>query len=310
MTAPTVFSTDLAHELQDILDDIADDDTDGVAESTKFRQWMNEKTMDKAFATYVEMGGPGLAEEIEDGEEIPTKGINQGWTVNFIARKFGLKIHVTEDALEDNKHEEIIQAAKRLKRALWKTADIDATNIWNRIDTAGYVGGDGVTFASASHTLPGGGTFSNQMATAKAPSVASYIVAQAAVTEYPGHDGVTGDNYSLSGVVYPHGQRGQWETLLGSDKDPEMGNFSAINVAASSRSGLKQHALVHWTASDTNYAYLVDMPNNDQGLCWFWRRKPRNRSWVDNDQEIMKYSISARWTRGWIDPRCIHAVLA
>lgn len=308
MTAPTVFSTDLAVELQEILEDICDDETDGIEQSVMFPKWADVGTMDKAFAHFVEFGGPGLAEEVDDGEEIPTKGISQGWTATFIARKFGLKIHVTEDALDDNKHEEIIAAAKRLKRAIWKTADIDATNIWNRMFTAGYVGGDGVVLGSAAHTLPGGGTFSNTMTTPLAPSSASFIVARAQVQEYPGHDGVTGDDYQIRGVVFPHGQLGQWEVLLGSEKDPEMGNFTAINVAQ--RAGLEKYSLVHWTASDTNYAYLVELPNSDQGIKWFWRRKPRSRSYVDNDQEIMKYSISSRWTRGWIDPRCVLAVQA
>ena len=66
--------------------------------------------------------------------------------------------------------------------------------------------------------------------------------------------------------------------------------------------GLEGVPVKYWTNTTTNWGLISAV---DNGFKFKWRRKPRSRSWVDNDQEIMKYGISARWARGWSDPRCI-----
>jgi hypothetical protein len=59
----------------------------------------------------------------------------------------------------------------------------------------------------------------------------------------------------------------------------------------------------YWTGSTTNWAVLTDAPD---GLKWKDRRKPKSRSWVDNNVEALRYSVSARWARGWSDPRGLY----
>lgn len=293
----TIFSTTIANDLKDTLEDIIDDHTDGIEEKVEFTKIFEEKPMGDAYVDYLEMGGPGLAQEVPEGQELSSGSINEGWLMRFWARKLGLILDVTDEAMEDGKHEEVIAAAKRLKRALWKALDIDAANVFNRMFDSAYVGGDGIELSATNHTLPGGGTFSNEMATPLGPSEASFIVARTQVMEYPGHDGIAGDGYQLEGVAFPHGQLGAWEVVTGSKLGPEANNFAAINTA---HNKLKLHPMVHWTATDTSYCYLT---NVDNGLCYFWRRKPKNRTWVENRPERMSYSISARIARGWLDPR-------
>jgi hypothetical protein len=41
------------------------------------------------------------------------------------------------------------------------------------------------------------------------------------------------------------------------------------------------------------------------GLMWFWRRKPKSNTWVTEDKTMMNYAITARWSRGWVNPRAI-----
>lgn len=297
----TIFSTTIANGLKETLETVIDDHTDGVEEQFMYTKVFDEKPMGDAYLDFLETGGPGLAQEVDEGEEIPTGTINEGWLARFIARKVGLTMFVTDEAMEDNKYEEIIAQAKRLKRALYKTFDIDAANVFNRMFNSDYTGGDGIELSATNHTLPGGGTFSNEMANPIGPSEASYIIGRAQVEEYPGHDGIAGDNYQINGVIFPHGQKGAWETLMGSEYGPVTNNFAAINLAYSKRSGMTMYPLVHWTATDTSYCYKT---NVDMGFCWFWRRRPKNRTWVENRQELMGYANSARFARGWIDPRC------
>lgn len=293
-----ILTSVIAHALKETLSEIVDDDTDGVEAEAVFPDWMEVKTMEDNYEDDMEVAGPGLASEKPEAQESALGTIKEGPITRYFARTFALKLIVSEEALEDNKYDKVIAAAKRLKRALWKTADIDATNILVRATNTSYVGGDGQPLASASHPLVQGGTFSNTAATAMAPSRAGVIIATSQARKLPGHDGIT-EGYEIKKVLFPIEQWAVWEGLLKSDKAPES-NANEINVA--SRLGIKAVPIKYWQNTTTNYAFLTDA---DNGPNWRWRRKPRNRSWVDNDHTVMKYSIDARWSRGWTDPRSV-----
>jgi hypothetical protein len=302
--ATPIFLSTISLSLQDTLEAINDDDTDGVESSADFPKYCDVETMDKAYEDILEMGGPGLASEVDEGTELPTAGIDEGFVTRYIARKFGIRMIVSEEAMEDARYPEALRLAQRMKRAMWKTADIDAANMYNRMFNSDYVGGDGVPLSSTSHTLPGGGTWSNQAATAFSPSRAALIVYAAQAREYPGHDGVR-EGYKLTGIDCPHNQTEVWQGIIGSPKVPESNN-NEINVVKDM--GLKLTPIVQWTASTTNYALRTNASGG--GLKFKWRRRPRARSWVDNSQEFMNHSNSARWARGWDDARghlCVNA---
>lgn len=293
------FTGTIYHALKATLDTIIDDKTDGIESKSDFPKWMKVRGMTDNYEDDLEMGGPGLAAEVAEGEEIPTGEIREGVITRYRAKKYGLRLIVSEEAVEDNKYDRVINMAGRLKRAMHKTADIDATNILVRATSTSYPGGDGLPLASASHTLPAGGTFSNLMATPMTPSRMAVIIATSQIRKYPGHDGVTEGAMPVK-VVYPVEQWAMWDGILKSEKAPEPGAFNEINVAA--RMDLTGVALKYWDNTTTNYAFITDVEN---GLNFRWRRKPRSRTWVENSQEMMQYSISARWARGWSDPRCV-----
>jgi len=296
--ATPIFSTLNALLLQDTLEAINDDDTDGVESSAEFPKYCDVETMDKAIEDVLEMGGPGLASEVDEGVELPTGGIDTGFVTRYTARKFGLRMIVTEEAMDDNRYPEALKLAARIKRSLWQTADIDAANLYNRAFNTSYPGGDDVPLVSASHTLAGGGTWSNTMATPFSPSRAAYIVASGQVREFPGHDGVRMTGMTITGIHFPHNQKEVWEGIVGSKYVPES-DRNEINVAE--KANLKLVPITHWTASTTNYVFVTNADGG--GLKFKWRRKPRARSWVDNSQEFMNHSNSARWARGWDDAR-------
>lgn len=297
MSNTPIFTSSQSLSLQDTLEAIIDDETDGVEASAQFTKYCDVETMDKAYEDYLEMGGPGLASEVEEGTELPSVGIDEGFVTRYIARKFGLRMIVTEEAMEDNRYPEALNLAGRMKRCMWKTADIDAANLYNRAFNTDYVGGDGVPLSSTAHTLPGGGTWSNQAATAFSPSRAALIVYSQQAREFPDHAGIR-EGYTVVGIDCPHNQKEVWQGIIGSPKVPESNN-NEINVVKDMN--LKLNAITHWTASTTAYCLRTDAPEG--GLKWKWRRKPRARSWVDNSQEFMNHSNSARWARGWNDAR-------
>lgn len=310
-----IFQSTVAHTLKKILLSIVMDSSDGIEapHSTTnpngmyLKHWMHEADMPDAFMDDLEIGGPGLAKEVSEGGELPSGTITEGIVTRYLARKFGLKLQITEEAMEDNKYPESIKLAKHNKRALFKTADIDATNILVRGWNSSFVGGDNVSLFNASHTLPNGGTFSNTMSVPMTPSRAAFIVATTAMRKLPGHDGVT-QGYEPTGVICPVDQWAVWRGLTGSSHAPEPGEFNEINVIPDF--DLKVTAIPYWSNTTTNYAFTTVVNDEGEGAKFLWRRRADSRNWVENSQEIMSHSISARWARGWTDARGLFGVQA
>lgn len=302
----SVFTSAVAHSLKRTLANIIDDKTDGYESNLVMKRWLTQSSMEDAFEDDLEMSGLGLAQEVPEGSELPSAVLREGYVTRYIARKFGLKVIVTEEAMEDCKYEQVIQAARRLKRAMWKTVDIDATNLLVRAFNSSYTGADGVCLGNASHTLATGGTFSNIMATPMSPSRAAWIVATTAIRKMVGHDGII-EGYEPEKIVCPLEQWATWAGIVGSERAPEPGAFNEINVANTTMDSDSVVPIKYWTNTTTNWGMTTDAEN---GLNLRWRKKPRSRTWVNNDQESMSYGISARWTRGWSDPRAFYGVNA
>lgn len=294
-----VFTSTIADGLKLTLDQIVDDNLSNYKSKLLMPKWMGQSNMEDNYEDDLEMAGPGLAAEKSEGAEMQAGGIQEGALTRYNARTFALKLVVTEEAVEDSKYPAIIQAASRLPRAMYKTVDIDATNIWQRATNTAYVGGDGQPLASATHTLPGGGTFSNLMAVPMSPSRIAVATAATQYRKMPGHDGII-EGYEPNMSVCPMEQWYIWEGLNKSEKDPTPGAFNEINVVKQTL-GMSTVPIKYWTSSSTNWALLSDEVDN--GFKWKWRKKPSTRSWVDNDQLLMKYGIYARWARGWSDAR-------
>ena len=293
----SIFSSTIFNSFKETLDSIVDDRLGENESALVCKKWMKVGSMDEAYVDDLEMGGPGLAAETDEGEEITVGTIREGFLKRYIPRKFALKLIVTDEAMEDNKYPETLRLAKRLDRAIYKTFDIDMTSILIRATNTSYVGGDGVPLASAAHTLPSGGTFSNTLSVPMAPSALALATVRSLVMKLPGHDGIT-EGYDIKKCVFPTEQWAVWKQILGSEKSPEAGNFAAINAVYDL--DIKPVPVKYWNNTTTNWGVITDVDNGIQAK---WRRKPKSNSWVENDNETMKYSVSARWASGWSDAR-------
>ena len=289
-TTATAFAT-----LKATLEDIVTDDTDGYEKGAYYKQYYKVEGMSDNYEDDLSVGGPGLATEKSEAQALDVLSLAQGFTTRYTSRKFGLVMQISEELDEDGKYnDKYCDFARRMKRAVFKTMEVDGAQILNRATNSAYVFGDGQPLASASHTIPGGGTFSNTLSTAFSPSRAALIVVRQNLRKMPGWDGVT-EGYMPTAVVCPVVQEGAWEGILGSEKVPESGN-NEINVAKGMK--LKLIAVPYWTASATNWLTLTDAAR----LKFKVRRKPKARTWYDERTEVINHGISARWGRGCSDP--------
>lgn len=306
MLGMNVFTGTIFHTLKRTLRSIVDDKSDGFAGGMLMPRFCNEGTMEDNYVDDLEMGGPGLASEKPEGAALSVGTVREGVLTRYNARTFGQKLIVTREAMEDTKYDQALKLARRLKRSLLKTVEIDATNLLVRAFNTAYVGGDGLPLGSASHTLPNGGTFSNIMAVPMSPSRAAMIVATSQMRKFPGHDGIT-EGVMPKKIVCPVDQWAVWEGLVKSTKAPEAGMFNEINVVNQTLDITDIVANQYWSNTTTNWGIITDA---DNGLNFLWRRKPSSDDWVEQNQQTYMYSISARWARGWSDPRGFYGVNA
>jgi len=299
--AGIIFTSTVALNLKETLDEIITDQLDGVVADLDYPQWMKNRPMSDNYEDDQEYAGGGLIAETPEGSEIVPLTITEGYTKRYQARKFAAKYIVTDEAMDDSKYPKVIQAVKRLKRAAYKTADIDATNLLVRATNAAFPGPDGVALASTAHPLAAGGTFSNMTATPLAPSTAAWNAAIAQLDQLVDHDGII-EGYKAVAVIHPVQQRGIWTELLGSKMDPRSGNFAAINVIKEYDNNIKRIQLKYWTNTTTNWALITDA---DNGFQMRWRKKFESKSWIDHNAELMNYSLSGRWDNGTSEPRCV-----
>lgn len=297
----TILTSTHANALKKTLNTIVTDKTDGLEANAVYKLYCEEKTMEDAFEDDLETGGPGLASEKPEATEIAAGMLREGILTRYLARTFAQRLLISEEAIEDNKYPEVLNQARRLKRSMVKTVEYDCANIPIRGWNSSYTGGDGVALFSTAHTLPGGGTFSNTLATPLGPSVAAVAAMTSAIRKLPGHDSLI-EGYEPMKVICPVAQWATWSAINNSNFRPDAGNFAEINVVKNDLT-LQIVPIKFWSNSDTNWAMLTDA---DNGLNIRWKRKPRGRSYVDNDHEVMKFSISARWARGWSDARCAY----
>lgn len=288
--------------LKPTLNKVVTDPNDGVQSKVMFTKWCNVDDMDDAYVDDTEIAGPGLASQKPEGTEIALGQIRMGFMKRYSAETYALKLNVTKEAQEDNKYKEAVPLARMLKRSIWQTADVFATLMLIRAENSGYLGGDGVTLASASHTLPHGGTFSNTMATPFSPSNAALMLARASIATLPGLNGIR-NPLMAEKVLFPIEQESAWDILLGSAKSPEAGQFNAINIAY--KMSLTPVPIHHWTNTTTNWALTTDAEN---GCNFFWRVRPESTTWMDNDYTTIKFGIRARWAAGWTNARGLYFV--
>lgn len=299
----TVFTGTIKHELKQTLDQIVYDDTDGVTAGSVMAKFCNVSDMQDNYDDDQEIAGPSYASEKVEGQAIVVGSLKEGTTWRYNARTFGQQLSVTREAVEDNKYKKAFDYGRHLKRSMVKTYDLDSTGMLINMFSTTALGYDGVALGSSTHPLPNGGTFSNIMATAMTPSRLALITAISQLMSMPGHDG-TPEGYNAKTIVCPVAQWAVWKGVLGSSMAPDPGIYNEINVVNTDHGGTVTDVVPnkYWTNTTTNWAIITDA---DNGLRFKWKRKPEGDDWMDNSQQVFNYAVTARWARGWSNPRGI-----
>jgi hypothetical protein len=297
MSAAYTSQSTIQRSFKETLDNVVLDKRDGLEANMVMPKYLDVSNMKDAWVEDAEWGGPSFLTQKDEGAEMGTGVLTPGNTKRYVARTFAMRMIISDEAEEDGKYPEIINLAMHIKRAAVKTIEYDAASILARAWNSSYPGWDALPLFSTAHVNPTGDTYSNNLATPIAASVALVAAARTLGRRMPGRDGFI-DGLLLKKVVFPPEQEQDWDEILGSEKRPDNGNFAAISFVY--KMDITPVCVPYWTNTTTNTIFLTDA---DNGLKWKWRRKMRSKSWVTNEQEVKSYSLSYRSDSGWTDPR-------
>lgn len=243
--------------------------------------------------------GTGLASEISEGDDAPFDDLGIAGTKQYVHKKFGLALKITEEAKMDGKYIKLAEEMARSHAITMKeTMDEDCFAVLNNafVSTGGYEMFDSKALCANDHSHAKGGTYDNLL-DASALSELAIENALIAIRNAKGHENMF---IKLRGqeLLVPPALEFTAKRILMSDKQ----NDTALNAVNAIRGSLDIKVIPY--LSDTN-AYFIKT-NARKGLTVYERLAPM----VSDDVQILSgneiHRIIARWSRGATDPKCIY----
>jgi len=140
---------------------------------TQYTKLFDIKSSNKNFEELVQHTGFGLAPVKPEGSSTAYDSHQQGYVARGTNVAYSLGYIVTREELADNQYSEVsMRRAGSLAFSMAQTRENVGANVYNRVITAGYTGGDGVVLGSTAHPSVSGNQ-SNILAAAADLSEAS-----------------------------------------------------------------------------------------------------------------------------------------
>lgn len=255
--------------------------------------------MRKGLIRNMEVAGTTFLVQKAEGQAMAQEDVILGGIAEFLPVTMAKAVSITEEALEDQEYDKIIDPSKRLMASAWKTEDVGVANVvLNCLTTVG--GYDKVALASTSHLLPSGQTVSNCLASSAGGSIVGMTPSAAALEQMramaalmPGPNGLP-DSLELRAVTFPEVQLDLWKKITQTDKAVGS-NFNDINTVKSYNLDLIP---VKWYDA-VSQQFWACLTNADEGITYYQRKKPQGRTWVDNNGMVAYHGVSFRGVAGW-----------
>ena len=269
--------------------------------STEYTQFMTLETSTRHFEEDHSITQLGVVPEVGEAVPIQYDTIYDGYTKRYTNLLYGLGFSVSRVMVEDDLYRKIKNMPKALATSAKETIETVAANHLNRAFNSSYTGGDGKVLCASDHpTYGGGGTYSNIPSVAADLDITSFE--QALIDIQINFIDDRGKKIKvMPQKLLLHASN--WfmaEKILKSAQEPDTAN-NAINPAKGALPG--GYVILHWV-TDTDAWFITT--NRQNGLQWFWRRRPEFTQDNDFDTENAKYKTTFRASSGWTDPRCIY----
>jgi len=251
----------------------------------------------------------GMAAVVAEGSPVPYDDAQQGYYTRFTHLDYQLGFIITKNAINDNQYMELAEArAKALGKSKRITRETVAANVLNRHQTAGYIGGDGVTLSNAAHPNKAGGTYSNT------PAIASDL-SELALEQAEIDMGAWTDDRGLliaaspRKLIIPRQEKYNAERILMSSLRSSSSlaagsvDVNDVNALSTTSTIPEGYAVNHYLTDPKAWFLLSDV---DDGMIHYLREADQIEADNDFDTSNVKFKVTGRESYGWGDPRGIY----
>ena len=266
------------------------------------KEIFDEESSERAFEEEVMLSGFGQAPVKGEGSAISYDSAGEAFTARYTNETIALAFAITEEAVEDNLYDKLsARYTRALARSMSNTKQVKGAAVLNNSFSSSYVGGDGVSLINSAHPTTGGGTWSNQTATAADLNETSLEQALIDISLFIDERGL---KIALRGMklIIPPALQFTAERLLKS----EQRTSTADNDINAIKSGgyLPQGFAINHFLTDVNAWFVkTDAPN---GMKHFVRSPLKTALEGDFETGNVRYKARERYSFGWSDPRAMY----
>ena len=266
------------------------------------REIFETESSDRAFEEEVLITGFGNAPVKREGDGVEFDTAYEGYTARYTHETIALAFALTEEAVEDNLYDRLgARYTKALARSMAHTKQVKGANVLNNAFSSSYTGGDGLSLVNSSHTLAGGGTFSNRPSTYVDLNETSLEDSLITVSTFVDDRNLTLALQGMKLVVPPQLQFIA-ERLL---ETPGRVGTADNDINALRNMGMiaDGYAVNHFLTDTDAWFVLTDCPD---GMKHFERTSLSTNMEGDFDTGNVRFKARERYSFGWSNPRGIY----
>jgi len=263
-----------------------------------FEQIFNMASMDRSIVNHTQVSSLSAAQQVAEGEEIPSQRVQQGFDTVYRALKYGTVMKITREMMEDDAHNVIRNNPRRLARAMSEKAEIEAIRIFNEGFSTTLSDGK-VLFATDHPSLqPEASDIAN---TPSAQVDLDIDNLEALLTIYRNVRDSAGNRIRIKPgkLLVPASLEFQATKLTESVMQPGGSN----NDVNASRSLAGLQPMVNEYLTDDDAWFILPQDNSDHELWFYWRRRPEVETWSEKNPEVAYAKITSRFVVGASDFR-------
>ncbi len=268
---------------------------------TQYTELFDIKTSTQNYEETVHQTGFGLAPVKPEGSGTAYDSHTQGFTSRFTNVAYSLGYIVTREERDDNLYEKVsMQRAGSLAFSMAQTRENVGANIYNRVISGSFLGGDGKALGATDHPTVSGDQ-SNILATAADLSEASLEDLTIQMRDALDAKGLKRSIRPICLIV---------PTALTFESQRILKSNLRVGTADNDTNALKlvgeiPKILVNNYLTDSDAWFLRS--DVDDGLCWFDRIASEFTNDGDFDTDNLKHKGYMRFVPGWSDWRGLYS---
>lgn len=247
-------------------------------------------TSSKAWEEDVGVTSFGYLVRKNEGEGIQYDSERQAFLTRYTHLEYALGFVITRNMVDDDQYMVVGEKrAKGLAFSTRQTQEVLGANVYNRAFNNSYTGGDGLELCSTAHLNYAGGTWANELSTSADLSEAALEQACIDLMKWTNDRG-------LKISVIPQSLHIPVDLVFEADRI--LNSPGRVGTANNDLNALK--AMGRFPKGVKTNHYFTDTDawfirtNVQDGMKWFWRRRPEFTQDNDWETENAKYKVTMR----------------